>query len=230
MPAYRSPAEGEIRDAVVARLREIRPQARIIHEIACAVYGPNRIDLIAVSPAEIIAVEVKSAKDKLDRLPAQVASMLRMSHHTIAAIHEKFLVEQKTNEWSAHYERDGVLYVRREPDQCQGAVTWVFPERWRAIKPKVSGGYDSTASWRQPRLALQEALPSGALNMLWADELRDLCHGLHISVGKRTPRDECLRALRWHATGQEITKAICRTLRQRPCTEADDPIEEAVAA
>ena len=35
MPAYRSSAEAEVRDAVVARLREIRPDARIMHEINC---------------------------------------------------------------------------------------------------------------------------------------------------------------------------------------------------
>ena len=65
MPAYRSEAEADVRDAVVARLRTIRPDARIMHEVNCSLFGPNRIDVIAVSPQEIISVEVKSAKDKL---------------------------------------------------------------------------------------------------------------------------------------------------------------------
>ncbi|WP_278118673.1 hypothetical protein [Mesorhizobium sp. WSM4887] len=77
MPAYRSSAEAEIRDAAVARLRQRRPNARIIHEINVSSNGPNRIDVLAVDRAEIIACEVKSAKDKLDRLPAQLTSSVR---------------------------------------------------------------------------------------------------------------------------------------------------------
>ncbi len=107
MPAYRSSAEAEIRDAVVARIRKQRPGARIIHEINVSTYGPNRIDVLAVDRAEIIAVEIKSAKDKLDRLPAQIAAMRGAAHRVVAAIHEKFLVEQVTNEFAAHEERDG---------------------------------------------------------------------------------------------------------------------------
>lgn len=89
MPAYRSAAEAEVRDAVVERLRAIRPEARIMHEVNATAFG-NRIDVLAVSPSEIIAVEVKSAKDKLDRLADQVTAMTKCSHHVIAAVHEKF--------------------------------------------------------------------------------------------------------------------------------------------
>lgn len=78
---------------LVERLRRIRPEARIIHEIQSACQGPNRIDLIAVSRSEIIAVEIKSERDKLDRLPAQVGAMLGCAHHVIAALHERFLAE-----------------------------------------------------------------------------------------------------------------------------------------
>lgn len=104
MPAYRSDAEAEVRDAVVSRLRAIRPVARITHEVNCAVWGPNRIDVVAVSLSEIISIEVKSARDKLTRLPAQSESMRGMSHHVIAALHEKFLVERETNKLAAHSE------------------------------------------------------------------------------------------------------------------------------
>lgn len=89
MPAYRSEAEGEIRQAVVARLREIRPDARIMHEVNASSFG-NRIDVLAVDRAEIIAVEIKSERDKLDRLSDQVAAMKGCAHHVIAAVHEKF--------------------------------------------------------------------------------------------------------------------------------------------
>lgn len=149
MPAYRSPAEGEVRDAVVARLRACRPNARIIHEINCSNNGPNRIDLIAVDRAEIIAVEVKSAKDNLDRLDAQVESMRKMAHHAIAAVHEKFLVEQRTNAAAAQYQRDGEFYLKVLPKglhlHSTHCMAWVFPEIRRAMR-SVAAGYDVVLS------------------------------------------------------------------------------------
>lgn len=104
MPAYRSEAEGEVRQAVVARLRQIRPDARIMHEVNASSFG-NRIDVLAVDRAEIIAVEVKSERDKLDRLADQVAAMKGCAHHVIAAVHEKFglsAVREATN-WRAEH-------------------------------------------------------------------------------------------------------------------------------
>jgi hypothetical protein len=108
MPAYRSDAEGEIRAAVVAQLRKIRPGARIMHEVNASSFG-NRIDVLAVDRAEIIAVEIKSAKDKLDRLKDQAAAMKGCAHHVVAAVHEKFAQRDV---------RDAIGW---------GAVTWFYP-------------------------------------------------------------------------------------------------------
>ena len=157
MPAYRSSAEAEIRDAVVARIREQRPNARIIHEINVSTYGPNRIDLIAVDAAEIIAVEIKSAKDKLDRLPAQIEAMKRVAHHVIYAIHEKFLVEYPTNRHVAHYERDGAFYMRDLPEPYRYShrgEAWIYPEGRKPVG--VSG---AAHGWRFPDMAPQTPLP-----------------------------------------------------------------------
>lgn len=227
MPAYRSSAEAEIRDAVVARIREHRPAARIIHEINVSTYGPNRIDVLAVDRAEIIAVEIKSAKDKLDRLPAQMKAMKGCAHHAFAAIHEKFLVEKVSNSYSAHYERDGEFYLRATPDGLSDA--WVYPEKRRAMKSDVAGGHDFMSHWRFPRRVLEAPLPSGALNLLWRDELYELCGALRVSTTRRSNMPEMIAALRWHCTGKELTKGICMALRVRACTEADPPIIEVPA-
>lgn len=222
MSAYRSPAEGEIRDAVVARIRERRPNARIIHEINVSTYGPNRIDLIAVDRAEIVAVEIKSAKDKLDRLPAQIAAMKGAAHHVVAAIHEKFLVEQVTNRWSAHSEREGLFYMRTLPDGLKYSDNvWVYPEKRRAMP---GADYDNLASWRFPAQELDMALPWAALDLLWRDELFELCCALRISVGKRATMLNMSRQLRWLCNGKELTQGICALLRARRCTEADPEI------
>lgn len=232
MPAYRSPAEGEIREAVVARIRQNRPDARIIHEINVSSYGPNRIDLVAVDRAEIIAVEIKSAKDKLDRLPAQIEAMKRVAHHVVVALHEKFLVEQQSNPWASHYERDGIHYIRTIPtglERGRGEF-WVFPERRRATKSPIEGGHDSIAVWHFPRAPIETAPPEGALRMLWREELMALCGVLRVPASRRSDMASMTAALRWHCTGKELTRGICAMLRARRCAEADPEIIERIAA
>lgn len=228
MPAYRSPAEAEVRDAVVARLRMIRPRARIIHEINCACWGENRIDLIAVDLAEIIAVEIKSEKDKLDRLAQQVSSMQAVAHHVIAAIHEKHLVEVQSSQFAAHSERDGKFWRRDMPDgqPSHGLTYWIYPETRRAL----TGGIDYLWPWKEPDPAVQHPLPPAAINMLWADELRGVCHSLGVSANSRSTRPQMMRALEWMRSGGDITKAVCAALRARKCVEADPAIEGAAHA
>jgi Holliday junction resolvase-like predicted endonuclease len=228
MPAYRSAAEAAIREAVVARLRQGRADARIIHEINVSSFGPTRIDLIAVSREEIIAVEVKSAKDKLDRLKGQLAGMRSVAHHAIVALHERFLIEQPTNRWAAHYERDGQFFLKRPPDDLRPDSTWVFPEKRRTIKPTIEGGWDDLENWRLPSCR-QEALPAEALGLLWRDEIYALCGKLRVSVGRRATVGDMVPALRWFCSGSELTRGICTALRLRQCIEADAPVEDLAA-
>lgn len=225
MPAYRSSAEADVRTAVVDRLRQRRPDARIIHEINVSTYGPNRIDVLAVSPAEIIAVEIKSAKDKLDRLPKQIESMKGCAHHVIAALHEKFLVEKETGPHAAHFERDGKFYLKTLPDGMSHYSSrlsyWVFPELRRALP---SASHDFLERWQMPPQQFEAALPAGAINLLWRDELAWLCGSLGIAAGRRSTMPEMVAALRWHCNGRELTKGICAALRRRGCVEADPAV------
>lgn len=215
MPAYRSSAEGEVRQAVVQRLRELRPHARIIHEINAEFYG-NRIDVLAVGEAEIIAVEIKSAKDKLDRLPDQIKAMRKCAHHVIAALHEKFLVVQETNPFMSEFERDGKHWLRVLPEQARRVETWVYPD----VDRKGVG------RWSAPAPGFNWALPASAIHMLWRDELLSLCGELRISMGRRATMGDMLHALLWHCTGAELTHGICRQLRRRDCIEADAPVND----
>jgi hypothetical protein len=228
MPAYRSPAEGEIREAVVAHLRARRPSARIIHEINAVnmrAARPTRIDVLAVDREEIVAVEIKSARDKLDRLPAQMEAMQSVAHHAIAALHEKFLVECPTNEHAAHYERDGAYYLMAlpsEPARLHRASAWVYPLRARALRPD----YDCLARWDLSAATCMTPLPEAALDMLWREELADLCSRLKVATGRRSTRTDMMRELRWQCSGKEITRGICAALRARECVEADPPIRD----
>jgi hypothetical protein len=228
MPAYRSPAEAEIRKAVVAALRTARPAARIIHEINVK-QGGCRIDVIAVGLEEIIAVEIKSERDKLDRLPDQMAEMKSVAHHSIVALHEKFLVEQETNPHAAHYERDGAYYLKTlpsDPVRLNYGDAWVYPLRTRSL----SGKHDYLGSWGLPVQHHMTTLPESALDMLWRDELAALCAAQRLSTSRRATRSSMMRDLRWMCSGKELTRGICAALRARDCIEADPPIREEVRA
>lgn len=208
MPAYRSEAEKEVRDAAVARIRSIRPNARIIHEISNG--GSNRFDVVAVSPQEIIAIEVKSEKDTLDLLPAQVEAMRRAAHTVITAMHDCHRLEVPA-ERAGDYVRDGQHYRRVLPFYVGGLV-WVYPEN---LKDR----------WLEPRQLVQQVLPPDALHMIWKDELLRICAEAGISANTRTTCSEMRRAIAWNLTGRQITVAICNALRARACIEADPPIE-----
>ena len=225
MPAYRSDAEAEVRAAVVDYLRIQRPKARIIHEINTSL-GGTRIDVMAVDRAEIIAVEIKSAKDKLDRLRDQMDGMKGVAHQAIAVLHEKFLSEEyRTNPGAAHHERDGEYFMMDLPGEYRHMRNaWIYPQRRRCMQPS---GRDSNERWRDLNHHLQEPLPAKAIWMLWSAELLELCNNLKIPTGKRPTCEAMIHALRWNATGRDITRGICTALRRRECIEADPIIIDA---
>lgn len=220
MPAYRSSDEAEIRDAVTARLRRMRPNARIIHEINAAGQGSNRIDVMAVDRAEIISVEIKSKKDKLDRLNDQVKAMWGASHHVIAALHRKFMppVDDLSMPWPAglpeYHDMDGGYGWRK-------TLIW-----WHPSAQDMAEANHRAFEWAVPDLrnSLQKPLPPAALGLLWAEELGELCRATGVSVPARANMGQMAAALRWGATGAQITKGICAALRARQCIEADPPI------
>ncbi|GAA5073549.1 hypothetical protein N0B44_15665 [Roseibacterium beibuensis] len=213
MPAYRSSAEAEIRDAVVAKLRRDRPGARIIHEINID-GGATRVDVMAVDRLELITVEVKSERDKLDRLPDQLAAMRSASHVAVAALHRKFMPPIDD---LARPRLDGVPY---------GVPIW-----WHPAAQDMVEAHHPAFQWAEIDRArsLGRALPPDALRILWRAELVELAGQFGIAC-------RCLdmggirNALRWAATGRDLTRGICRALRLRTgCAEADATIAEDAA-
>lgn len=205
MPAYRSSAEGEIREAVVDRLRELIPGCRIIHEINAASFG-NRIDVLAVGETEMAAVEIKSSKDKLDRLPDQIAAMRNVTNLVFAALHEKFLRKIGENVYP--------------PDEARHALVWVYPRIERKGHVDCGEAWDSRDRWAKP----VKCLPPGAVWMLWRDELQSLCRGIGVRGVSKLTMEECIDHMRWNLTGEQVTRAVCETLRRRQCVEADPAI------
>lgn len=229
MPAYRSDDEAFIRNKCIEILRRARPNGRIMHEVNSSKWG-RRMDLLCVGPGEIISVEIKSKRDKLDRLKAQIDEMTMVSHVAIAALHEKFLVMQPCPEsqWlRPDIIRKGVKYRLELPEPADlggEAVAWVFADP----DPKKSklGFTDRYALHELPRQSICAALPGTALNMLWNDELAAVMARAGLQRRKRATSSEMIQSIQWNMTGRDITRAICRALRQRVIVEGDAPIIE----
>lgn len=212
MPAYRSPAEAEIRDPVVARLRDLMPGCRIIHEINASGMGSNRIDVLAVSASAITAVEVKSRKDTLERLPDQIMAMRQCAGDVVAALDVKFF----------------------DVSDFRGGK-WAVPD-WRAVAGAKVWGFGFTEALsdecdmdkhvlRQRHVKPIIGLPAGAIRLLWRDELREIVSRLQlVKASSGLDMAQLAALIRWHLTGADQAKEICAALRARRCVEADPEI------
>lgn len=206
-----SASEREIRDYAAQRLRDMRPGARIIHEL---VIGRCRADLAAVEREHICVVEIKSEKDTLTRLETQVRTFVKATHEVIIIAHERWFD-------TTPYDNGRDRFVPSEDLQCPDhPEIWAYPEQQRANE-----GY---SVWKPNPWQRREHQPRAAtmLGMLWGDELRAECFRHQIAASSRTNKHDMVRDMCWLMTGKEIAQAVCRQLRLRPFPEADAPIVE----
>jgi 16S rRNA G966 N2-methylase RsmD len=87
--ANRSSEELEMRALIVPELRRRYPTARIIHELPLR-YSARRIDLAAVTEDAIVAVEIKSSRDVIDRLEAQLRAFNPICQNMYVALAPKW--------------------------------------------------------------------------------------------------------------------------------------------
>jgi hypothetical protein len=211
-----SASEREIRDAVVDQLRKEYPSARIIHELNCG-HGSNRIDVAAVTPDRIIAVEIKSQRDTLSRLADQTRAFKQCSHRVIVCAHEKFFEDFAYN--------NGLPGFRARPEltskKCAGSDLWLYP---KPDGQPTREYYD----WRRERTgtSIFDAPDTrGVLKLLWTDELRSVAQWGRVAASARAPGYKLAYHLWQHLTGDEVVKATCALLRARPFAEADPPLK-----
>lgn len=222
-----SSAELAIRDAVVPRLRQLFPEGRIVHELNTRGQGSSRIDLASISEDKVIAVEIKSEKDKLDRLGHQINDFTRCSDWLIVAAHRKHFADYREAGWRQdvptrlQLNHDTAKVLHR--CSVDGDV-WCFPD---TDDERVDGRFSSDGVWPVARayygLRFGPA-PADLLNMLWADELRSECARHGISAGSRRTIIEMIVDMCAVMTGRDIRRAVCRQLRARPFSEADDAV------
>lgn len=193
-----SAAEREMRDAAAAKLRELLPGARIVHELNVAGQGSNRLDLAAIAVHGIVGVEIKSKHDTLKRLPEQVAAFRKCCHRVVVVADQK------------HFEGG-----RLKGEKWPTFTVW----KW----PSLAANY-----WNlEPRwldFGAPQPRASHLLAMLWVDELRVEAGRHNIAAGPSSTHSDLVHACAWNMTGQEIVLAVCRQLRARPFVEADPPV------
>lgn len=221
----RSSDEQEIRNAVVLRLRELMPTARIVHELNVAGQGSNRIDVAAIDAHHIVGVEIKSRKDVLKRIDEQWKTFNEVCHLVIVAAHEKHFARFREDYWSA--DREDILDLNHSI--FFGHSRW-RKNVWRYPRPDYQALHQYTRTdgddWRFDRLKALHRIPKSTslLGMLWASELQSECNKHRISCNSRSTRWDMIHDMAWLMSGKEVAHAVCRQLRQRPFAEADATI------
>lgn len=222
-----SVAEERIREKVEAALRRRRPDARIIHELVLR-QGAERIDLAAVWDDGMILAEIKSERDKLSRLQAQLKAAGAVGCEVWLCVAEKWRAPLLAmSQATVNHRR-----VPLSPDdpECRRGYSMesdpnpaFLPELVAAdilVRFETDDGLEPIRMhplWQiKPRVLRGCAL----LNMLWADELRWLT-----GLGLRSCRTTCMEHAREHLTGREIRRGVCAALRAREFPRADEAVE-----
>lgn len=213
-----SAAEERIRAKVESALRRRRPDARIIHELVLR-QGGERIDLAAVWPDGFILAEIKSEKDVMKRLPAQLEAALALGAEIWVCAAEK---------WRDHLDHAAERLSGFKPPVVSRDGRGTFsepipnPDHLPALTSRlvhVRYEDDEGLSPLSPYADLGPKVMHGAalLEMLWADELAEF------AVGRS--RHPCIQWALEHLSGGEIRKQVCRALLRRRFPRADEPRE-----
>ncbi|MTJ93865.1 MAG: hypothetical protein F8N36_13555 [Desulfovibrio sp.] len=216
----RSAEELEMRALVAAELRKQYPAARIVHEMPLR-YSTNRLDLAAITPSQIVAVEIKSSKDVLSRLEAQLRAFGPVCSKIIVALAPCW------NEALPHIEeehppktaRDGQILspgwksYRQQYTEAQATIrdarqrfswieTWTADAATGAIAVTEAGYRENPWPWH-----------GEMLHILRVSELREIAE--QYGIASRTVHKELVMACCQNMTGQQIIAAVCRSLRLR---------------
>ena len=196
--------EAKMRALIVAELRKRWPDARIVHELPLfAMRGgqKRRIDLAAITPTEIIAVEIKSGGDTLDRLEAQVRAFVPVASRVIVALAPVWNTPRPGQSPQQRAQTDGMLILHRidepsvEPWIVDAAAGTVTLDR---------GGWRPSSPWLSRMIA-----------MLDLDELAEIARRHRLPCGRESTREDLLRDCVDHLSGREIVRATCAALRAR---------------
>ncbi|QBQ49073.1 hypothetical protein [Brevundimonas naejangsanensis] len=217
-----SEAEERIRTKVAAELRRRYPEARIVHELVLST-GVSRLDVAAVMPEALIVAEIKSERDTLSRLPAQIAMAHEIADATWVVVAEKHraALTHMGEAYSMGPERP-----RKPPLTGMWREHWQNPDYlpgldrcWRLIE--ADDGFDIAhpAHWHR-----HITDPRAVFDVLWAQERRDAIARYGAPVSKSAT---CAHTHAWaveNMSGAQIRREVCRALRSRSFARADPPM------
>jgi hypothetical protein len=211
----RSSEERAMRDLIVPELRKRYPGARIIHELPLR-YSTNRIDLAAVTETEIISVEIKSSRDVMDRLEAQLRAFRPISARIIAALAPKWNEKLPAKETK----RDGYTSYALQYTETQEIIRKVGGvEVWTVDAPAGSIAVTDSGPYRANRPWLAQML-----DMLHVSELVEIANRHCIAMARRPVHFSLVTDLVDLLQGREVVQAVCAALRRREAFDkASDP-------
>lgn len=201
-PANRSSEELQLRAAAAAWGRRRLPGCRVIHELVC---GERRADLVFVSEKDLIGVEIKSSRDRLDRLEEQLKEYGRYFPEVWLFIAPKWTPAAKklssTNIAVGHPDRVEVLRPSKAKRPYRDELVTARMLEWLWA--------DEAA-----RIAIRTQVIPGPV------------------VGRRYPAENVRKLLARLLTGNEIIREVCRELRARPLVGqmSDPPLRPGSAA
>lgn len=222
-----SEEERAMRAMIAPELRRQYPDARIIHELPLR-WGARRIDLAAVTPSQIISVEIKSSRDVSDRLESQVRGFLPISSRIIVALApvwnetlpNKLVTKSRAgrHRYTAH---------ERQLTKCQEIIARIGDgvETWTVSQ----AGIDVT----QKGHMLDLPWPSRMLDILRVSELIEISERYGCRVNKNRPTHlDLVRATAAQMTGESVAKAVCAALRTRAAfdRESDPPLKQSASS
>ncbi len=189
-----------MRDAVILWGQRRWPGYRCIHEVPLS---DRRIDIAFVGIKDIVGVEIKSSRDRLDRLEDQVEEYRRWLPEVWIAVARR---------WQGHEMLPSSGRNLIVIDDCDEG----FPD------------ISETRPGRRPYR--DELVCSRMLGLLWREEAARIAQRTGVIPGTsptRDPRNKILPLLARLLTGNEIMREVCAELRQRPAFgwQSDRPLE-----
>jgi hypothetical protein len=188
-PRLHSPQETRMRASVAAWGNRRWPGYRCLHEVPLS---EHRIDMVFVGVKDIVGVEIKSSRDRLDRLEAQIEEYRRWLPEIWVAVATK---------WRDH---DALEFVRRN--------LIVVDDR----RVKAAAVVEDQPGLRPYR---DELVCSRLLGVLYQEEAARIAQRTGVIPGTsptRQPHERILPLLARLLTGNEITREVCMELRQLP--------------
>ena len=214
-----SEAEERIRAKVEAALRSEFPDARIVHEVNTS-WGGVRMDLAAVRPNALTLVEIKSERDVLKRLSDQIAAALKITGDVriyAAEKHAPALELMGRSSLGTIWNEDRTI-GRNDPNPAY------CPDLHKCqVLIETEEGFTSAldASWWLRRAMEHAPDPRALLEMLWAEELRDLLIRHSLGAPPKATRTVTKMMAQENLTGRQVREGVCAALRARPFARAD---------